>query len=107
MYSVAVHVRSPVAVLAKGLRVPFGWAAKPVVSGEGIVTELHWEQQPALLADHARFRITVAVDVRENKRIEVFSLHTGTVIGSLDIRFAHVFQLFELPISLSDALRCN
>ncbi|WP_028611573.1 glycoside hydrolase family 88 protein [Paenibacillus harenae] len=104
MHNVAGHVRSPEAVLEVGLRVPFGWAAKPVVPGEGNVTELHWERQDALLSDHARLRITVAVDVRDNKRIEVFALGTGSVLGTLDIRFAHVFQLYELPLPLSAAL---
>jgi rhamnogalacturonyl hydrolase YesR len=56
------------------------------------------------LSDHARLRIAVAVDVRENKLIEVITLRSGRLLGTLDIRFAHVFQLFELPLGLNEAL---
>lgn len=104
MYRVATQVISPEAALPEGLRFPFGWSAKPVVPGNGNATELRWDSWNGLAADHARIRITIAVDVRENKRIELFGLNSGQIFGTMDIRYAHVFQLFEVPLSLSDAL---
>jgi unsaturated rhamnogalacturonyl hydrolase len=104
LYNTVKHVISPEAALPEGTRIPFGWSAKPVVPGKGNVTELHWDNGDGLLSDHARLRITVAIDVRENKRIEAVALQSAKILGSMDIRFAHVFQLFELPLSLNDAL---
>ncbi|KGE18776.1 glycoside hydrolase family 88 protein [Paenibacillus wynnii] len=104
MYQLAERISAPEIGLPDGMRIPFGWSASPVVPGEGKITALHWDESIVLVKDHVRFRIAVAVDVRENKIVEVFALKSGRVLGTLDIRFAHVFQIFELPMSLNDAI---
>ncbi|WP_127490731.1 glycoside hydrolase family 88 protein [Paenibacillus glycanilyticus] len=104
MYVIANDIKSPSLNLPDGQRVPFDWKAKPVLPDGLTITELHWHSQELLETDHARLRITVAVDVRENKRIEVIALRTRNVLGTLDIRYAHVFQIFELPLGLNEAL---
>ncbi|WP_091181198.1 hypothetical protein [Paenibacillus catalpae] len=104
MYVIANDIKSPSEALPEGQRVPFDWKAQPVLQDGVSMTELHWHSQELLETDHARLRITVAVDVRENKRIEVIALRTKNVLGTLDIRYAHVFQIFELPLGLNEAL---
>jgi Predicted unsaturated glucuronyl hydrolase involved in regulation of bacterial surface properties, and related proteins len=104
VYVITNDIKSPSLDLPVGQRVPFDWKAKPVLPDGVTITELHWHSQELLETDHARLRITVAVDVRENKRIEVIALRTRNVLGTLDIRFAHVFQIFELPLGLNEAL---
>lgn len=104
MYVIANEIKLPSEALPEGQRVPFDWKARSVLPDSGSITELHWHSQELFETDHARLRITVAVDVRENKRIEVIALRTKNVLGTLDIRYAHVFQIFELPLGLNEAL---
>jgi len=48
--------------------------------------------------DEIHFRITSAIDIREEVMLEVFLPDTGETIATLDIKYAHPFQPFEVPI---------
>lgn len=50
----------------------------------------------------ARLRIVIAADVRENRKIEVRT--EGSAIGVFDIRFAYIFQPFDLSVDGNTAM---
>lgn len=82
---------------------PFGWkgAAVPETALKNPL-RLSWqagksEQLPS------RLRITVIVDVREEKLIDVNLATSGTRIGTFDIRFASALEPFEIPIDANQA----
>ncbi|MFC4597419.1 glycoside hydrolase family 88 protein [Cohnella hongkongensis] len=91
-------------MLPEGKRLPAGWTAVPIgARGQELI--LTWERTRSfprlrLSADCLRFRITVAVEMREMQRIEVFLARSGSTIGWIDVRCAYVFQPFELEMSL-------
>ncbi|MBC7919856.1 MAG: hypothetical protein H7Z75_02080, partial [Ferruginibacter sp.] len=43
-------------------------------------------------------RLTAAIDFREEKRVQVALGDTGQSVGVFDIRYAHPFQPFEIPV---------
>lgn len=84
-------------------RIPFGWKSAVVAeSGSGEATFFSWEGL-VFKCNQMRMRITVALDVREEKLIEVFLPESGRVIGEFDIKYAYVFQPFEVVINENDA----
>ncbi|MBU3191025.1 glycoside hydrolase family 88 protein [Clostridium bowmanii] len=86
-------------------RIPFGWKAVPILDTEfDHPLKLLWSENPRI-DDTVRFRITIALDVREEKLIEVFLINSGQVIGEFDIRYAHVFEIFEIEIEVEYALK--
>lgn len=91
-------------MLPETKRLPRGWSAVPVgTQGQELI--LQWKPQPdycnlRAFADCLRLRITIAVELREMRRIEVFLARTGSRLGWIDVRYAYVFQLFELVLSL-------
>ncbi|WP_164821721.1 glycoside hydrolase family 88 protein [Paenibacillus koleovorans] len=52
----------------------------------------------AFTVEKAYLRLTVAIDVREEKEIEVLLPESGQLLGILDIRYAYALQIFELSI---------
>jgi hypothetical protein len=85
-------------------RVPFGWAAQPVASsasGEEIV--LNWARrkvnEPII---SVYFRLTLAIDVREQKLVEVRLAESGRLLGRFDIRYGYELQMFELAIAVEE-----
>lgn len=84
-------------------RVPFCWKVASIVPDNTAETKLWWKENEQIMST-ARFRLCVAVDVREEKVIELFTLQTKKIIGTLDIRFASVFQVYESIISRKDSL---
>lgn len=98
MYEVIERVAAPSAAVPDGMRVPFGWHAAPVVADEREMTELRWTG--VCVGDvGVRFRVTVAIDVRDERLVDVVLLGSGHVVGQFDVRFAHVFQIFELVLT--------
>jgi unsaturated rhamnogalacturonyl hydrolase len=108
-------VEAPTIELPPNKRVPFGWMAKAVDRtgcGKDTVlkpklessfgSELPLGAMESFIsrpgAEHGLFRITVAIDVREEKKIEVILPSSGKVVGLFDIRYAYVLQIFEIPI---------
>ena len=44
------------------------------------------------------FRLTAAIDFRETKVVELYLPESGQVVGSLEMRYAHPFQPFQMLI---------
>ncbi|MEK3911779.1 glycoside hydrolase family 88 protein [Paenibacillus sp. FSL H7-0331] len=93
-------IDAPDRLLPEGKRLPHGWSAVPVVNEP---LQLEWPDTGDYIARKlpapSRLRITVALDYRDAKLIEVFLPETGSVLGHIDIRYAYVFQPFELALT--------
>ncbi len=101
-YDVAEVVASPDVSLPVDKRVPHSWEAFPIAPREaGQPTLLRWNT--TRVEREARFRIAVAVDVREEKFVEVYLPSTQRVLGTLDIRYPSVYIPYELPLTPADA----
>lgn len=98
-YLVARVLSAAPTPIPNGQRLPRGWQAFAVPhagSSQGVV--LQWSDQAAPASiQRALFRVTVALDEREEKLLGVF-LPGGDQLGVLDIRYAHLFQPFELTL---------
>ena len=84
--------------LPPGKRSPFGWQTAAI--GETPLV-LAW---PGLTDDAAptHLRITVGLDIRDEKLIEAYLPKTGRVVGTFDIRFGCIFQVFSVPLTTAD-----
>lgn len=99
-----VAERDPAVAVSSEQRLPFGWSAFAVPAAKDVPGPLlRWEkpQSPIL----PRLRVTVALDVRENKRIEVRTALTGERVGVFDIRFPSACQPFEIIVAPEIAAR--
>lgn len=88
-----------VAAFPVGKRIPLGWEAFPVWASphDEARSVLHFPAfRPS--TESAWLRITAAIDFREEKKLAAFLPKTGTELGVFDIRFAHPFQPFQIPI---------
>jgi len=97
-YFAATVVKAPDIPLPKGKREPFGWktlaiGVKPLV--------LAWPMLPEDVRPTA-MRITVGLDVRDEKLIEVYLPRSGRRLGTFDVRFGCIFQIFEIPLAKAD-----
>ncbi|WNR42813.1 glycoside hydrolase family 88 protein [Paenibacillus roseipurpureus] len=92
-------------VIPVGKRLPLGWKALPI---GGVAKDcVRLSLGRAVMKQPAWLRVTVALDVREAVRIEVLSAVSETVLGELDIRYASVFQPFQLWLSAAQAERLS
>lgn len=88
-------------------RIPFGWSGFVIPAEKespGIL--LRWEKPETFVAT-TRLRITVALDVREAKRIEARTARTNELLGIFDIRFPSACQSFEIPVTADLAARAT
>ncbi len=84
--------------LAEGKRLPFGWNAFAVpVPDANQYPVLKWADLPS--TGQGRLRFTIAVDLREEIKIDVRLANSGKKIGELDIRFAPVLEPFEIILT--------
>jgi len=81
-----------------GKRSPFGW--QTVAIGE-VPLLLTWPDLPETVTP-TRLRVTVGLDVRDEKLIEAFLVQSGRVVGTFDIRYGCIFQPFEIPLAAAD-----
>lgn len=87
-------------------RIPFGWSAFAVPAARDAPGPLlRWSKPPSSILP--RLRVTVALDVRENKRIEARTAVTGEQIGVFDIRFPSACQPFEIRVAPEIAARAT
>lgn len=63
---------------------------------------LAWPDFPAN-AKPTALRLAVGLDVRDEKLIEAVLPTTGRVLGTFDVRYACIFQVFEIPLTPADA----
>lgn len=94
---IASNVRFPSVDLPKEKRIPLGWKAFPIPAN-GEVSTLHFSKK-VFNFEHIWLRITAAIDFREEVTILAFLPDSGEEIGQFDIRFAHPFQPFEIPVN--------
>ncbi len=85
------------ASLPDGMRVARGFGAVRF-DGEGAAPRLTWNPVAGDFVSGGRLRIAIAVDLREERRVEARLARTGTLLGAFDIRFAYALQPFELPL---------
>ncbi|AEI40350.1 glycoside hydrolase family 88 protein [Paenibacillus mucilaginosus] len=95
-----VQVTAAQAVLPAGKRIPAGWNAAAVGPGAAR-TQIAWHL--GRVSGRARLRLSAAVDIREEKLIEVRLGDSGERIGCFDIRFANVFQPHEIRLTEKQA----
>lgn len=98
-YAVARVSGYPDLPIPPGRRLTRGWAAFPLTHNRPV--ELHWDTPPA--PGPARLRVSVAIDERDARRVTVKLNSADRTVGALDIRYAHIFQPFELQLSADDA----
>ncbi|WP_138993199.1 glycoside hydrolase family 88 protein [Larkinella sp. C7] len=101
-YWVASAVKAPKLELPAGKRVPFGWPAFAVLpdkSGDDVI--LHFPKP--IPQKPLRLRLTVAIDTREAKKVEVRSAQTNQWLGELDLRFSYATELYEVLLSTEKA----
>jgi unsaturated rhamnogalacturonyl hydrolase len=92
-------VSAPDVPLPAGKREPFGWKTAAIGA---IPLVLAWPELPADARPTA-LRITVGLDVRDEKLIEAYLPESGRVLGAFDVRYACLFQVFEIPLAPADA----
>ncbi len=81
------------------MRVPFNW------NSFGLNKELvkiNFAKPRGQKALPALFRISTAIDVREQKQVEVSLPLSRRILGVLDIKYSPVFQPFQLALTISD-----
>ncbi len=81
--------------------IPFNWQVAEV-SANGTSIRLSWNKR-IKLGRHIRIRLTSATDVREQCALEISLAASMQKIGTLDVRFAHYMQPFELLVSNDQA----
>jgi unsaturated rhamnogalacturonyl hydrolase len=96
-YMEATQVKAGGSKVPEGKRIPMGWTA--VAIGEATEENVRLVWNNMVTGQPAWLRMTVALDVREEGRVEARSAMTGTFIGVWDIRYASVFQPYQLKLS--------
>lgn len=106
-YILSRQITAASAQIPDGKRIPFQW---PVfflpASTEDKTTTLHFMDMPASFTQLS-LRLTVALDIREEKLIEVFLPQSGRLLGTIAIKYAYALQPFELQIPVKEALSIN
>ncbi|MGG1519347.1 glycoside hydrolase family 88 protein [Paenibacillus oryzisoli] len=85
-----------------GKQITRGWHAIHVGEGQEQLN-LQWalpeEQRQQVAGQASRLRISIALDYRDAGLVEVYLQQSHVRLGAIDIRYAYVFQLFELALS--------
>jgi rhamnogalacturonyl hydrolase YesR len=89
---------APAGPLPAGKRVPFAWRTVAVGSQPLV---LDWPHLAPDLTPTA-LRLTVGLDVRDEKTIEAYLPGSGRTLGTFDIRFGCLFQVYEIPLAAAD-----
>ena len=81
-------------------RVPIGWSAVPIGGADNpLIIKWNADASAVRVDRHARMRISIAIEIREQLIVEAYLLNTDTVLGTFDIRYAYVFQPFEIHLT--------
>ena len=92
-------VSAPDVPLPDGKREPFGWKTAAVGA---VPMVLAWPDFPADAKPNA-LRITVGLDVRDEKLIDAYLPTSGRMLGTFDVRFGCLFQVFAISLAATDA----
>jgi rhamnogalacturonyl hydrolase YesR len=95
----AQNIEYPIVPFPLEKRVPLGITAFPVPESDSIKPSTHGQfPQVDFKAKSLSFRLTAAIDFREEKTIRLYLPESKQEIGTLDIRYAHPFQPFQTTI---------
>ncbi len=89
-----------------GKRQPFGWQTCGVPQPGDDQDDgplLRFKQTDPDNRTPTHLRITVALDNREEKRVDAVLASSGRVVGTFDLRYSDFLQVQEIPLSASDA----
>lgn len=96
---VAQKIKYPTVPFPSDKRVPLGLTAFPVLKPDSGQPAIHLQFPPInSKTEPLYFRITAAIDFREEKTIRLYLPESGQEIGRLDMRYAHPFQPFQTII---------
>ncbi len=98
-YLLSHKVNAAIKPIPADMRVPFNWSA---ISVHEDIVKLYFRNPKGQRPVPALFRVSAAIDVREQKLVEVFLPVTNRKLGVLDIRYSPVFQPFELALTVED-----
>ena len=80
--------------LPEGKRIPFGWPAFGIAPGERVTFRL----QEKLNGRNLWLRVSVALEVWENKLLHIHIPYPNIYLGAIDIRYSAVLVPYELEI---------
>ncbi len=96
---IASGVTNPEVAFPKEKRIPLGWKAFPIPASseyrEAVVMRF---PEIKSIEGPLWFRLTSAIDIREEVTILAYLPDSGVEIGQFDIRFAHPFQPFQISV---------
>ncbi len=100
----ATSATAPEIAVPENRRAPFGWQtiAIPPAGGPG-ETILKWTGTPSPDASSPALRLTVGMECREKTRLSLSLPGSTKTLGELDVSFASVLLVVELPLSRGDA----
>ena len=88
----------------EGKRVPFGWDSVAVAPPDGDASLiLKWDTTTLPEGDPVNLRIAVALECREKAQLSFSLAESGGALGVLDVSFASVLQIAELPLTRPQA----
>jgi unsaturated rhamnogalacturonyl hydrolase len=101
-YYPALVISESKTLLPEGKQIARRWRAVHLGEGQEQLS-LTWQLQEDQLKQSAglgsRLRITVALDYRDAQQVDVILRQSNERIGVIDIRYAYVFQPFELLLT--------
>lgn len=74
-------------------RAPFGWPTLKLIPGEDC--DLQLDSRAADFSRGGWLRITTSIDDREEKILQVISMKDGSVLGEIDLKFAHSLEPYQ------------
>lgn len=98
-YLLPGEVDSAMLPIPDNMRVPFNWKWFGL---HNEIVKINFKKPKGQKRMPALFRISTAIDVREQKLIEVFLPESKRVLGVLDIKYSPVFQPFGLLLNVKD-----
>lgn len=98
---VATIASQPDLPVPMGKRTPFEWKSATVASANQPPLVLAWPDFPVAAVPTA-FRITVGLDERDKKTVEVFLPNSHRIVGTMELWFVSQFQPYELPLTERD-----
>ncbi len=100
----ATSATAPEIPVPENLRAPFGWhtIAIPPAGGSG-ETILKWPDTTLPAAASPALRLTVGLECREKTRLSLSLPGSAEPLGELDVSYASVLLIVELPLTRPDA----
>ena len=87
-------------------RIPFGWPSFALAPAEeSAVCRLRWKGETLPEGESIRFRLAVALDVRENVTLEIRLPEGGGAIGKMNLSHSPVFQIEEVTLTRDQAAK--